>query len=775
MNSRGTTKGGGVKNNKNFGILNFIQINTNKAKRATDDLVLFTKNYKSVISLVQEPYANGKNIIPRPAAELRVMASPDLTIRPRSCIYYHKSLQDKLWYMDTLTTPDCTTIQTKINNTPTLLVSCYMDGNDTECPPQAFKKVVEYAKTHNMALIAGTDANAHNTYWHSNVVDKKRADRGNSLLDFIVKEKLTVENEGTTPTFDNGRWTNVIDLTITNTKGRALLDQWQVVVKDEDENSSDHHFITYKINCKNGFSKSKFRDITKTDWHKYQEELGKSMNETSEKFTSLSSNEEIDAAAQQLADNIKTAYNSATQEIYVSNKTRAPPWDTPAVREARAGIRHRLQKARNTKSDKDWKELRSHQAEYHRLTNHTKSVKFKEFCEALESQSNAKRISSIIKKDKTTNLGTVRKPNGTLTESPEETLEVMTNTHFSDPNPSIPNNPPSQDGNSLGNRDNINNLDQIFSPRRIQRSLAEFDPLSAAGPDGIRPIMLQRGGDSVSAAFANIVKMCYKSSYTPTCWRKSTGIFLPKPGKSDYYNPKSYRTITLAPVPLKWMERIILWHLEVDLKVHSKLNKKQYGFTKGVSTETALHKLVHKIENAILSQGMALGTFLDIEGAFDNVSFDAIERALNRKCNSNSAIKWIMSMIRSRSISVELNGTKKCNKLTRGCPQGGILSPFLWNLVVDSLLTYTRDKIPCDLQGFADDLSLLATVNSPPTNGRNGYTADDLREITQRSLNSINQWCKENGLITLANSRLMQSCSPGDGNGASPHPSRWTE
>ena len=155
------------------------------------------------------------------------------------------------------------------------------------------------------------------------------------------------------------------------------------------------------------------------------------------------------------------------------------------------------------------------------------------------------------------------------------------------------------------------------------------------------------------------------------------------------------------------MERVVLWHMEVDLKIYTKLNKRQYGFTKGASTETALHKLVNKIEKAIINSGMALGTFLDIEGAFDNVTFDAIERALNKKCESASVNKWIMSMITTRSTTVELNGHKRRIQIKRGCPQGGILSPFLWNLVVDSLLSYTRDKIPCDLQGFADDLAQL--------------------------------------------------------------------
>ena len=66
-----------------------------------------------------------------------------------------------------------------------------------------------------MALISGSDANAHNTYWNSRTNDKVGDDRGHALLEFIVKEKLFVENFGDTPTFDNGRWTNSIDLTIT--------------------------------------------------------------------------------------------------------------------------------------------------------------------------------------------------------------------------------------------------------------------------------------------------------------------------------------------------------------------------------------------------------------------------------------------------------------------------------------------------------------------------------------------------------------------------------
>ena len=193
--------------------------------------------------------------------------------------------------------------------------------------------------------------------------------------------------------------------------------------------------------------------------------------------------------------------------------------------------------------------------------------------------------------------------------------------------------------------------------------MSEFDSLKAAGPDGLRPIMLQKGIKLISRAFTNLAKASYNSGHIPACWRRSTAIFLPKPGKTDYYNPKSYRTITLAPVPLKWMERVVLWHMEEDLKIYSKLSKKQYGFVRGSSTETALHKLVHKIEKTIINSGMALGTFLDVEGAFDNIAFSAIERALNRKCESAAVNKWIMSLLRNRTTTVELNGCKKVIKI----------------------------------------------------------------------------------------------------------------
>ena len=734
------------------GGLGFVQINLNKQHQATKDLGSYICNMEKPMILVQEPHVSGKGVISKGSYCLKAAAirTPGLPIR--ASIFFHKSMERQIWIKDSITTEDCAAVQTKVNGVETLVVSCYMDGCEEQCPSQAFKNSVEHAKKHNLALIIGTDANAHNTAWNSRICDQKRKERGDKLLEYILANNLFIENTGNTPTFDNGRWKNSIDLTITNQSGRNLVEGWRVDVKDRVEHSSDHNYIVFKSTGATELVRQNFRDISKTDWEVYEADLDRRISEKADMFKDISTIDRLDTAAEALSSSVLDAFNSATELTYVSAKVKPPPWDTPEVKNARKDMRTKIRLASRSKNkhmDSKLDDLkRVSRKKYEKLRDHTWSVKYKEFCEKLEAKADSKRISSLIKANKDTKLGAVRKTDGTLTENPTETLEQMTEVHFGNQAPPAPSTESQPDGAGQGAAPRWG-VNHVFSRNRVKRALQEFSPLTAAGPDGIRPIMLQKGWGSIGDAFTSIAIASYQLSHTPSSWRNSAGVFLPKPGKDDYHNPKSYRTISLSPVFLKWMERIVLWHMEADLKVHEKLSKKQYGFKRGSSTTAAIHKLVRKLEMAILNKGMALGTFLDIEGAFDNVSFEAIDKALTKNCRSNEVNRWIMSMIRGRQTTVELQGKKRVISIRRGCPQGGILSPFLWNLVINDLLEYTRDKIPCDLQGFADDISLVSVVTAPKKpSGHNcqGFDTDTLREVTQKSLNSINQWCKANGL-----------------------------
>ena len=105
--------------------------------------------------------------------------------------------------------------------------------------------------------------------------------------------------------------------------------------------------------------------------------------------------------------------------------------------------------------------------------------------------------------------------------------------------------------------------------------------------------MLQKGWDSIKQAFVSIAKASLLLGYTPDPWRNSLGIFLPKPGKDNYYNPKYGST-----------------------KVDGKGNSVAYG------------------------------------SRSQNISFDAIERALDSKCKSAEVNQRIRYMIHNRQTTV---------------------------------------------------------------------------------------------------------------------------
>ena len=81
-------------------------------------------------------------------------------------------------------------------------------------------------------------------------------------------------------------------------------------------------------------------------------------------------------------------------------------------------------------------------------------------------------------------------------------------------------------------------------------------------------------------------------------------------------------------------------------------------------------------------------------------------------------------------------GTIKITIITLcGLPQGGALSPLLWSLVADSLLSWLT-KQGVFAQGYADDGVILVC----------GKVLSTMSEIMQRILWGVEEWCKKRHL-----------------------------
>ena len=86
-------------------------------------------------------------------------------------------------------------------------------------------------------------------------------------------------------------------------------------------------------------------------------------------------------------------------------------------------------------------------------------------------------------------------------------------------------------------------------------------------------------------------------------------------------------------------------------------------------TETALFLVVHKLEKSLNHTKIALGAFLDIEGAFDNTSFSAIITAARERGLEETRWRWVRSMLESRLVHTSIMGSSylpKCRWMSAG-------------------------------------------------------------------------------------------------------------
>jgi len=115
----------------------------------------------------------------------------------------------------------------------------------------------------------------------------------------------------------------------------------------------------------------------------------------------------------------------------------------------------------------------------------------------------------------------------------------------------------------------------------------------------------------------------------------------------------------------------------------TQISEAQHAYTKGKLTESALHLVVSSIEKSLSIKEYTLITFLDIEGAFNNVLPTAITESLTELGVEPPMVRLIHILL----ISTMVTGTSTQTRLVnRGTPQGGVLSPLLWNIAVNKLL-----------------------------------------------------------------------------------------
>ena len=133
----------------------------------------------------------------------------------------------------------------------------------------------------------------------------------------------------------------------------------------------------------------------------------------------------------------------------------------------------------------------------------------------------------------------------------------------------------------------------------------------------------------------------------------------------------------------------------------------QHGFSEGRSTETAMHTLANIVEENFKNKVYTSVAFLDISGAFDCTWPPAILAALAKYNCPNYLISIIESLFENREANIKVNDYIFKYIVSIGCPQGGIISPFLWKILAEQLIN-SSFQFKFKIIGYADDIALIA-------------------------------------------------------------------
>ena len=157
--------------------------------------------------------------------------------------------------------------------------------------------------------------------------------------------------------------------------------------------------------------------------------------------------------------------------------------------------------------------------------------------------------------------------------------------------------------------------------------------------------------------------------------------------QSDPSNPDNFHLVSLASCCLKILEHLI--HMRVALFINQQLRPSQGGFRWGADARVGSLVTVLMCPSAHTFE-----TFVDIKNAFDTAWVEA--RLLRLHDVGVRGLLWrlISNLLRCTVFQVRLGGEFSEPWPDSGIAQGRILSPLLFNLLVDGFAVATHHASP---------------------------------------------------------------------------------
>ena len=251
------------------------------------------------------------------------------------------------------------------------------------------------------------------------------------------------------------------------------------------------------------------------------------------------------------------------------------------------------------------------------------------------------------------------------------------------------------------------------SSNQIAKAIDTLKKGKSAGIDGIYGEHLKYADNQLHGLLMLLFNAMVIHGHLPANFMKTLIVPMVKDKKSNIQSSDNYRPIALTSIVSKVFEIVILEEYGSLLTT----SPHQFGFKPKHGTEQGVFVLQQVIEFYKMHSSPVYACFLDLSKAFDRINHWVLfDKLLKRR------VPVIIVRILQKWYSMQrfiVGWGKSMSEpfgVSNGVRQGGILSPFLFNVVVDDLsLLLNSLNVGCYINGasfnhliYADDTVILA-------------------------------------------------------------------
>lgn len=271
-----------------------------------------------------------------------------------------------------------------------------------------------------------------------------------------------------------------------------------------------------------------------------------------------------------------------------------------------------------------------------------------------------------------------------------------------------------------------------FTKSDIENALAELNPSSAAGPDGMPAILLTKCKKELATPLFKIWRESLDRGRVPEPMKY--GLICPVHKGGSRGDVTKYRPVVLTSFIIKIFEKIIRDRLVDFFEKQELFNNGQHGFRKGRSCLSQLLAHQEFVLDSLEEGGNVDVVYLDFAKAFDKVDHGVLLHKLSSLGIKGNLGMWIHSFLHGRSQRVAVDGTlSERSHVSSGVPQGSVLGPFLFLALISDIDTGVKNSV---MSSFADDTRVTRKINSE---------ADTV--LLQEDLNAVYKWAAENNML----------------------------